>query len=181
MTAARARGRWFSRSRGLEQGLFDSFHASLAAQTGRTARILAWTYCDEGVCIGGPSDLSVGDETGWQHIGWHQIEKGDWNSETRALRWSLYGGSRGTAHLHEPARLPELFRERIAASIVFEKFVPVRGERGVIISARRDLAHHDGPMTWHRSLSRGLTWDTPGVEALAESTIVQLRSEYDIA
>lgn len=180
MVAAHQRSNPFSRSRGIEKQAFESFHASLSAEPHRKLRILGWTYAREGFCIGTPSHLSLGDTGSWQHIGWHQFERGDWNAETQALRWALYGGTRGTAHLQTPARLPELFRERIAASIVIERFIPVRGTKGIIISARRNLADQDGPLDWHRSLSPGLTWDERGVEDLAELTIADLRTEYDI-
>lgn len=178
--AARTHHFPFSRSRGMGTEVHESLRTSLAAQPSALPRILSWTFAREGFCVGTPSHLNVGDTTGWEHIGWHEIERGDWNAETQALRWAQYGGRRGTAHLDPPARMPELFRERIAASIVLEKFAPVRGDKGVIISARRSLAATDAPVTWHRSLSPGLRWDDPGVEELAEATIADLRSEYEI-
>ena len=64
-----------------------------------------------------------------------------------------------TIPLTEPGRLPELFRERVAATIAVERFVPIAGERGVIVTARRDLGR-DGSISWHSSLTRGLTWQT---------------------
>ena len=77
--------------------------------------------------------------------------------------------------------MPEVFKERVDASIVFERFLSVggSGERGVIVSGRRDLA--DGPteISWHTTLTRGVTWRTPGVRELADSAMVELRREYD--
>lgn len=178
--ASRTHSNPFSRSRGMGTEVHDSLRASLAAQPLAHARILSWTHAQEGFCVGTPSHLNVGDASGWKHVGWHEIERGDWNAETQALRWAEYGGRRGTAHLDPPARMPELFRERIAASIVLEKFVPVRGDKGVIISARRNLAAPDAAVSWHRSLSQGLRWDERGVEELAEATIADLRTEYEI-
>lgn len=178
--ASRTRSNPFSRSRGMGTTVHESLRTSLEAQPLALTRILSWTYAQEGFCVGTPSHLNVGDEAGWEHVGWHEIERGDWNAETQTLRWAQYGGRRGSAHLDPPARMPELFRERIAASIVLEKFVPVRGDKGVIISARRSLAAPDAQVMWHRSISPGLRWDDPGVEELAETTIADLRSEYEI-
>ena len=178
--ASRTRSNPFSRSRGMGDEAHESLLTSLGAQPLALTRILSWTYAREGFCVGTPTHLNVGDTSGWLHVGWHEIERGDWNAETQALRWAQYGGRRGTAHHDPPARMPELLRERIAASIVLEKFVPVRGDKGVIISARRSLSSPDAQVLWHRSISPGLRWDDRGVEELAEATIADLRSEYEI-
>ena len=74
--------------------------------------------------------------------------------------------------------MPELFRERISATIVLERFVPIAGERGVIVSARRNLVE-DGAISWHTTLTRGLTWATDGVREAADLAVEQLRMEYD--
>lgn len=166
---------------------------------------------DDGVVVGSPAVLSIsapgvpagavparptGDDEGaeegteqgdgsvpaggWRHVGWHEIEHGGWNAESRSLSWTLYGGRRGRIGLREPGRLPELFRERVAASIVVERFVPIRGERGVTVTARRDLGG-SGAITWHSTLTRGLTWSTPGVTEEAARASAELQSEYGSA
>ena len=70
--------------------------------------------------------------------------------------------------LTEPGRMPELFRERIAATIALERFVPLAGERGVTITARRNL-DDAGSISWHSTLTRGLTWQTEGVREAADA------------
>jgi hypothetical protein len=75
--------------------------------------------------------------------------------------------------------LPELFRERIVATIAIEKFVPLMGERGVTISARRDLGG-TGAVAWHSTLTRGLSWQTAGVRAAVDQAMEQVRTEYDV-
>lgn len=177
--AAGPKGKWWSRNRGIDPAVYDSFATSLAAQPGRPHRILAWTHTPDGVCVGTPSALSVSTPTGWTHLGWHEIEKGDWNADTQTLRWALYGGKRGSVVLAEPGRMPELFRERVSASIVLEHFVPIVGTRGVIVSARRDLGDPLKDIDWHATLTRGLSWDTAGVAAAAEHAVAELRTEYD--
>jgi hypothetical protein len=130
--------------------------------------------------VGSPAALSwSGAENAWTHLGWHEIERGGWNAETTTLSWILYGGRRGSVTLEKPGRLPELFRERIAATIALERFVPVAGDRGVIVTARRDLAA-GGAISWHSTLTRGLTWHSEGVQAAADRAMAELRSEYDL-
>jgi hypothetical protein len=141
-------------------------------------RILAWARTPEGCCIGSTSQLSYWSTERWTHIGWHEIERGGWNVETSRLRWTLYDGRQGFVELSEAGRLPELFRERVAASIVLEKLVPVGGGRGMTIAGRRDLGRPDQPVVWHTTLQRGLSWDDKEVEAIADAALEQVRSEY---
>lgn len=169
---------WWSRTRGLPRPAYAAWARSLTAAPGRPVRVLAWTRGAQGYVVGSPAALSWG-EAEWQHVGWHEIERGGWNAETASLSWALYSGRRGSVGLDPPGRLPELFRERIAATIAVERFVPVAGDRGVIVTARRDLGA-DGTLSWHTTLTRGLTWRTDGVRATADAAEARLRSEYDL-
>lgn len=172
------RSAWWSRSRGLPRPAYAAWIESLADHPGRPRRILAWALGPQGYVVGSPAALSWGGPD-WCHVGWHEIERGGWNAETATLSWTLYGGRRGSAALAPPRRLPELFRERVAASIALERFVSVAGDRGVIVTARRDLGI-DGGISWHSTLTRGLTWQSDGVRAIADEALARLRSEYDL-
>jgi hypothetical protein len=175
---------WWSWSRGLPRAIYDSWRSSLATQPGRPARILAWATTSRGFCIASLATLSYGDEEDWKHVGWHEIERGAWNAELRKLTWALHAAPgepspRGSLELVEPGRVPELFRERIVATIAIEKFVPLVGERGVTITARRDLGG-TGAVAWHGTLTRGLNWQTAGVRAAVDQAMEQVRTEYDV-
>jgi hypothetical protein len=113
-------------------------------------------------------------------VGWHEIEQGGWDAATLRLTWSSYGGKSGAVELTEPGRLPELFRERVAASIVVEQFVLFRGSRGFTVSGRRDLAEPTAAIRWHTTLAQGLSWQTEGVEEATEAALARVRAEYDI-
>jgi len=76
------RSPWWSRSRGLPPAAYGSWVESLP---GRTTRILAWARTESGFCIGTPSALSYGNENGWRHLGWHQIERGGCDEATGEL------------------------------------------------------------------------------------------------
>lgn len=175
-----AQTRWWTKSRGIPAETHASWVSSLSTQAGRQVRVLAWAATADGVAVASPSALSYGDTEGWTHLGWHEIERGGWDEEGGRLGWYRYGGERGELALTEPGRLPEVFRERVAASIVLEKFVPIRNGRGVLISGRRDLAAPGSPITWNATLGRGLTWHTEGVQAATEAAIAQVRTEYDM-
>lgn len=176
--------RWWSRSRGLPRDVHASWVASLRAAPGRPPRILAWAAGEGGpdvatFCVGSPAVLSWGGLEGWQHVGWHLVERGGWNAELHQLAWVQLDGRRGAVQLAEPGRLPELFRERVEASIVVRQFVPLDGERGVTVSARRDLAAAGG-ITWHTSLTRGLSTRTAGVQEAVDEALAATRAEYDM-
>lgn len=179
------RSAWWSRSRGLPRAAYDSWRASLGAQSDRPDRILAWAATSKGLCIASLAFFSYGSEDAWQHIGWHEIERGGWNAELHRLSWVLYGAPgevavRGSLELTEPGLMPEVFRERVVATIAVEKFVPLAGERGVTITARRDLGR-SGAVAWHGTLTRGLSWQTDGVPAAVDQAIEQVRAEYDLS
>lgn len=166
--------------------MYAGWRDTLAQVPGRPARILAWTHAvglgpEPGLVVLSPAALSVRSDDSWRHVGWQEIERGGWNVETSQLRWQTYAGKRGAVGLPDPARVPAVFQERVRASIVFERFVSATpgSDRGVIISGRRDLA--DGPtvIDWHTTLTRGLTWRTPGIRELADRTLAEVRHEYD--
>ena len=179
----------FSRARGLPRPAYDSWVESLrgegpTADGARPARVLAWAAegaeGDATFCIGSPAALSSGSAAGWRHVGWHEIEHGGWNDELRRLSWVQLDGRRGSAPLVEPGRLPELFRERVEASIVVKRFLPLSGARGAVISARRDLGGR-GTVQWHTALTRGLSWQTPGVREAVDEALAEARAEYDFS
>jgi len=175
---------WWSRSRGLPDAAYKSWKASLAAQPAQPTRILAWARTSAGFCIASPATLSYGDQQGWKHIGWHEIERGGWNAELQKLTWVRYAlpgavPASGALELTDPGRFPELFRERIQATIAVERFVPLAGERGVIIAARRDLGG-SGTVAWHGTLTRGLSWQTIGVRDAVDQAMELVRAEYDV-
>ena len=166
--------------------MYDAWRTALATEPRWAPRILAWAESEPGHVVASPAGLSVTDGAGrWHHVGWHEIESGGWNGETRKLTWSRYaelvteGARHGSAVLSAPGRLPEVFRERVAASIVVERFLPVSGERGVVLHGRRDLAQPDPVISWHATLGRGLSWRTPGLRAVVDQSLAELRTEYD--
>lgn len=176
--------RWWGRGRGLPADAYEAWRRSLAEVPGRPARILAWARTPVEFGVGSPAVLSVGDETGFDHLGWHEIEHGGWNAETRRLSWICYPAAdgrsrRGFVELVEPARLPELFRERVAASLVLDRYVGLAEGGGVTVSARRDLAGPADQIGWHVTPVRGTDWRSEAVRAEAEQILAMVRSEYD--
>ena len=76
-----------------------------------------------------------------QRVEWEAVAHADWSADA-----SLSLEQLATAHtgpqthrlvLDEPGRLPEVVRERVTASIVASRHLPVQGTSGVRVVARR--------------------------------------------
>ena len=187
--------------------MYESWQASLKAAGLSAGSVLAWQLTEDRqhvIATIGLLSISTGDHErpSWRHIGWHRIEHGTFNGDTNTLQWTRYPdtatGDRpdpsatttpDSVTLLEPGRLPEVFRDRVAASITIQQFIPlddsqpVKGKQdrrpGVIISGRRDLSGATRPIEWRASLPRGTRWHDPGIEQLAATAVVRLRAEYD--
>ena len=105
-------------------------------------RVLAWAD------VGGPATRArrhpggALPARGDRRIPWEQVEAADWDHDSATLRVSEVGtwGEPRPTHrftLDEPGRLLELVRERVTASVVLQRHVPIGGRRGVRVIARR--------------------------------------------
>ena len=93
-------------------------------------------------------------------VPWEQVEAADWDVDTSVLRISEVGswGDVRPEHvltLEEPGRLLELVRERVTATVVLQRHVPVRGRRGLRVIARR-APGGDRPVTWIYEYDAGI-------------------------
>ncbi|MEA5154072.1 hypothetical protein [Raineyella sp.] len=143
-------------------------------------RMLAWGRRGEHYALGFPGHLVYDDGTGWQVLAWHRIVRGGWDKDERRLTWIDYDGGRGALPLEEPGSLPELFRERVEASIMVRRQVPVPGTKnGVIVVGRRVLGTGGAVLEWHASLNKGTRWSDPGAREAAEAALAELKADYD--
>ncbi|SDB86345.1 hypothetical protein GA0111570_105194 [Raineyella antarctica] len=154
--------------------------ASALSEVATEPRVLAWGRDGEHYAVGFPSHLAYQDDSGWQLLAWHRVLRGGWDQETQHLTWVDYDGGRGDIALAEPGSLPELFKERVEASILVSRQVPVEGTKhGVVVVGRRILGAEPPVLEWHASLNKGTSWSDPGARAAAESALATLKSEYD--
>lgn len=126
------------------------------------------------------SALAVWSAGAWEVIPWELIQAGKWDGKTSTLSLTLLDGAKRSFELEDAGLLPQVFRERVQASIVVEQRLPAPGGE-LLISGRRSLS--DGPNTdiiWH-ALALGRTrLDDPGVGELALRVTEQLRLDYDM-
>ena len=146
-------------------------------------RVLAWAEAGEGAVAGTRDALYLqrAPSPVGTRIPWEQVEAADWDSETSVLRVSEVGtwGERRPEHrftLEEPGRLLELVRERVTASVVLQRHVPVSGRRGLRVIARR-APRGDQPITWVFEYDAGVDPADPEVRRVAREALAAARDE----
>ena len=117
-------------------------------------------------------------------IPWEEVEAADWDQETSTLRVVEVGswGHQRPEHaftIEEPGRLLELVRERVTASIVLQRHVPVHGRRGLRVIARR-APRGDRPVQWVYEYDEGVDPDDPEVRRLAEEALEAARADVGL-
>jgi len=155
---------------------------------GGKEEVLAAVQLSDGRWVAGArSAVYLPSESGdaFRQVGWEKIERANWDSEASVLH--IYETTdfgtplRATElKLEDPGRFGQLLRERVDASIVVQRHVPLAGKRGVRIVGRRNPATTDAAVTWNLVLDKGLEPDQPGVVDAAEAALKQVREEFGI-
>lgn len=156
-----------------------------AARLGRGERVLAGTRADEDAwLLGTHQALHVvrgGDDAS---IPWERVERADWDRDEERLVVTEVGEfgrvrPRHTFSVEEPGVLLELVRERVTASIVLQRRVPVEGKRGLTLVGRRSPAG-DGTVAWAYELDPGVDPEDPAVMAVAEAALREAESDLGL-
>lgn len=143
-------------------------------------RLLAWAESSDGT-VGGTRDaLYLPDGT---RLPWEEVEAAGWDSDESVLKVSEVGswGEPRREHrlaIEAPGRLVELVRERVSASVVLQRHVPVDGRRSLRVIARR-APRGDRPVAWLFEYDEGLDPDDPIVRTLAEEALAAARTEVE--
>src|SRR5262245_58865330 len=118
-----------------------------------------------------------------RRVPWAPAERAEWNAE----RWTFHlweTAPFGTAMrrtdlvVANPGRFGQLVRERINASVLVQRHVPLAGKRGVRVVGRRSPAAAEPHVTWSLVLDNGLDPDQPGLLDRAEDALRQVRDEF---
>jgi hypothetical protein len=143
-------------------------------------KTLAWATSTAGAVAGTGAALYLPDG---RRVPWEQVEGADWDldSETLEVREVGAWGEPRPAHslmLTDPGRLLELVRERVTASVVLQRHVPVQGRRGVRVIARRAPAGAR-EVTWFFEYDEGVDPDDPFVEHAAQEALTAARGDIE--
>ena len=118
--------------------------------------------------VGTDRALHLASGKGWRRLPWERVDRAGFDDESERLHVvevADFGELEPTYELAlvEPRRLLELVRERVTASVLLTRNLPVTGTRGVKVVARRSPV--GGPVEWSFLLDDGLQPDDPRVVA----------------
>jgi hypothetical protein len=117
----------------------------------------------------------------WARVPWEQVEAADWDKESEVLRVIEVGtwGEARPEHrfaVTDSGRLLELVRERVTASVVLQRHVPIFGKRGVRVIARR-APRGNQELRWLFEYDQGVDPRDPFVEQAAHEALSAAREE----
>ncbi|MBS45740.1 MAG: hypothetical protein CMH83_21705 [Nocardioides sp.] len=153
-------------------------------------KVLAWAPVRDGEAVDGVAGavvdrvvagtrdaLYLPDGT---RLAWEDVEAADWDSDAETLRVSEVGewGAPRAEHRHvldDAIRLLQLVRERVTASVLLQRHVPVTGRRGLRVIARRRPA--GGPVRWFFEYDEGVDADDPAVRLVAAEALATLKAD----
>ena len=112
---------------------------------------------------------------------WHRVDSARWDRDGERLvvvGVADFGHPQPTYHLEpgDARDLLQLVRERVTASVLMTRRVPVAGRRGLTVVARR-LPGSDDPPEWSVRLDDGLDPTDPAVRAAAQRGLDEARAE----
>lgn len=142
-------------------------------------RVLAWTRTTDGGVLAGTRDAMYLPHG--VRLPWEQVESADWDVDAERLVVAEVGtwGQERAVHelaVAEPRTLLELVRERVTASIVLQRHVPVHGKRGVrVIGRRAPSGRH--PVVWLTEYDVGVEPDDPAAARAAADALDAARLE----
>lgn len=145
-------------------------------------RLLAWAATRDGQAVGGTRHALYLPEG--VSLPWEAIESAEWDQETDVLQVrevGTWGDPRSTytAEIGEPGRLLELLRERVTASIVLQRHVPIRGRRGVRVIARR-APGRTAEVAWFFEYDEGVDPTDPEIAAASDRVLAEARADVEI-
>ena len=154
--------------------------AALTLLVGRRPRILASGRGVEGEVVGLVDRLVYRTGGEWHQLFWHEVERGNWDTEGRRLRWTDIHGSASELALTETGLLPDLFNERVTASIACVRVVDLADRGTAVITARRNLGDAAAPLVWRIAPGKGAPADAVTGDPAVAAELARLRAEYDL-
>jgi hypothetical protein len=146
-------------------------------------RLLAWAPLADGGWAAGTRDALY---LPGLRLPWEQVQAADWDREEDLLRVSEVGSwgvprPRHTLTVPNAAakdadRLLRLIRERVTASVLLSRHVPVTARRGVRIVGRRAPSGRS-QVQWIYEYDEGVDPDDPLVRAAAETALAAAKSD----
>jgi len=157
--------------------------ASLPLEPGE--RVLASAHAaDDRWHVATGHALYIAHDRGHRRVAWQLVDRAAWDRDSERLMVVEVAdfGEPQPSHVLEvadPGRLLEVVRERVTASVLMTRHVPVAGSRGLKVVARRAPAGAD-EVQWSFWLDEGLEPDDPLVREAVERGLVEARAELGL-
>lgn len=148
--------------------------------------VLAAVQAEDGRWIAGTrAALYLPDGDGLRRVGWETVDHAGWKADESVLEvWETAPFGTPMRHtrlaVDDLGRFGQLLRERVGASVLLQRHVPLQGRKGVRIVGRRNPAARDAPIEWSFVLDKGLNAEEPGLLERADAALNSLRSEFDV-
>jgi hypothetical protein len=149
-------------------------------------RALAWAPVEgQGWVLGTRDALYVPEA----RLPWEQVEAATWDRDGSLLQVSEVGSWGDPRVVHaltlaesgrDADRLLQLVRERVTASVVISRHVPITGRRGVRVVARRAPSGRS-PVHWVYEYDAGIEPDDPFVQTAAAAALDAARDDLGLA
>jgi hypothetical protein len=156
------------------------------ARLERGERVLARASSEDGTWLLGTRDaLVVVEAADTVRVPWEQVETADWDRDEGRLRVVEVGEFGQPRPVHtfavpEPGVLLPMVRERVTASVLLTRRVPVSGRNGLLVIARRP-PRGTGEITWAYELDPCLDPDDPAVQSAAAEGLRAAQAELGLA
>ncbi|UUZ58565.1 hypothetical protein [Nocardioides sp. B-3] len=147
-------------------------------------RVLASCESVDGIVLAGTRDAFYVGSAPAQRVPRERVEAADWDRDEAVFRLSLVGewGAEKVTHsfgLTEPGRFLELVRERVMASIVLQRHMPLAGRRGVRVIGRRP-PRGSGGITWFFEYDEGVDPRDPAVREASTRALAAARADVGL-
>jgi hypothetical protein len=149
-------------------------------------RLLAWAPVAGGQWVAGTRDALY---LPGARLPWEEVEAADWDHDLARLRVSEVGqwGLPRVEHAldlddtapGETDRLLQLVRERVTASVLLVRHVPITGKRGVRVVGRRAPSGR-APVQWVYEYDAGIDPADPVVQAAAAAALASAQSDVGL-
>jgi hypothetical protein len=151
--------------------------AAQALEIGSGERVLTWSVLtDGGVAAATIEGLRVRPEGADLVVApWTDIDHAVWDAESAVLSiWWVGSPDITPLALEEDSFLPEVVHERVRASVVLTRDVPLPGGRALWIALRKGS---DGTLTTQVAPPLGVRLDDPQIAAVVARAEAALREE----
>lgn len=159
----------------------DPIRAELGLESGEKVLGFAVERAADGYVVATNRHLMVATPAGrGLRRPWHEVDAGQWDPDEWTLSVTWVDGARPGRWTFGPqvTRLPEVFHERVQASVVISEPLPLTGRSRGRVVVRRDLS--GGPLMVQTVLAATADEQDPKVREALARTIASVRDQVGL-